>query len=303
MAKQIRKGDSGPDVSTLQTILNSLGYKCGTVDGIFGSKTDAAIRSFQSDHNLTSDGIVGTKTWSALNSNSSTNIKTITNQHGDTFAVLGDADNMSEGDALVFPGEYTINQIQSKLDSAYKKAPDIIQDRAKRVRYLINSSMEKMKKMYITEGKIITSSNIEYPKKEIKSITYKETTRPTEPRKTTKANTSTSTNVTRNRSILRYGDSGADVRELQQQLKDLMYYLGAVDGVFGKLTTEAVMRIQDAAKLKVDGIVGSKTRAAIQLRLERLANLKSSNNNRKPDLKTIRANTVSDRYTNVVVPY
>lgn len=59
-------GSSGSDVKKLQTLLNNNGYKLD-VDGQFGSKTQAAVRDYQSKNKLAVDGIVGTNTWGALN--------------------------------------------------------------------------------------------------------------------------------------------------------------------------------------------------------------------------------------------
>ncbi len=56
----------GEDVRALQVDLNTLGYGCGEADGIFGSKTDAAARAFQRDHDLEVDGVVGERTRAAL---------------------------------------------------------------------------------------------------------------------------------------------------------------------------------------------------------------------------------------------
>lgn len=67
MATTIRKGSRGDDVKTAQTILNSAGFNSGTVDGIFGSKTDAATRAYQAARGLIVDGVIGIKTWAALN--------------------------------------------------------------------------------------------------------------------------------------------------------------------------------------------------------------------------------------------
>ena len=61
----LRKGDRGDEVKTLQEALNTNGYQL-TVDGAFGSKTENAVKDFQSKHKLTADGIVGPKTWEAL---------------------------------------------------------------------------------------------------------------------------------------------------------------------------------------------------------------------------------------------
>jgi peptidoglycan hydrolase-like protein with peptidoglycan-binding domain len=64
----LRKGSQGKDVKYLQDILNSLGYSV-IADGIFGTKTEAAVKKFQKDNGLVVDGIVGAKTWAALHQN------------------------------------------------------------------------------------------------------------------------------------------------------------------------------------------------------------------------------------------
>lgn len=62
----LKMGSSGTQVRTLQTKLNNWGYDAGTVDGIFGSKTQAAVKRFQQKNGLVVDGIVGAKTAAAL---------------------------------------------------------------------------------------------------------------------------------------------------------------------------------------------------------------------------------------------
>lgn len=62
----LRKGNKGNHVGYLQEKLNALGYNCGKVDKIFGSKTLEAVKAFQKAHNLVVDGVVGSKTWAKL---------------------------------------------------------------------------------------------------------------------------------------------------------------------------------------------------------------------------------------------
>lgn len=64
--RTLRKGMEGEDVKELQTLLVDIGFAVGTIDGIFGSKTDSAVREYQRSRNLMVDGIVGTDTWAAL---------------------------------------------------------------------------------------------------------------------------------------------------------------------------------------------------------------------------------------------
>ena len=63
--------------------------------------------------------------------------------------------------------------------------------------------------------------------------------------------------------ICRQGSTGNEVRTVQQKLKNWGYYSGAVDGIFGPKTKEAVMYFQRKNGLVADGIVGAKTLAAL----------------------------------------
>ena len=62
----LRKGARGTAVADLQRRLAAAGFSAGAVDGIFGSLTDAAVRSFQGARRLMVDGVVGPQTWGAL---------------------------------------------------------------------------------------------------------------------------------------------------------------------------------------------------------------------------------------------
>ncbi|MGL5751769.1 MAG: peptidoglycan-binding domain-containing protein [Paraclostridium sp.] len=56
----------GDDVRAVQNKLSELGHNPGTIDGYFGSNSDAAVRRFQKSEGLSIDGSVGPATWSKL---------------------------------------------------------------------------------------------------------------------------------------------------------------------------------------------------------------------------------------------
>ncbi|MFG1610914.1 peptidoglycan-binding protein [Actinoplanes sp. NPDC049265] len=74
------------------------------------------------------------------------------------------------------------------------------------------------------------------------------TTKPTKPAKDDK---------------LRNGAKGDEVKALQQRLTELGYWNGTADGKFGGTTTQAVYALQKAAGLGRDGVVGTKTKKAL----------------------------------------
>ncbi|WRH68421.1 MAG: peptidoglycan-binding protein [Planktothrix sp. GU0601_MAG3] len=61
------------------------------------------------------------------------------------------------------------------------------------------------------------------------------------------------------------GDSGNQVRQVQQRLQELGYFNANATGNFGSLTKDAVIRFQRDAGLSADGIVGPQTLAALGL--------------------------------------
>ena len=58
-----RRGDRNTYVLILQDALNALGYPAGGLDGIFGSRTETALKGAQRSLGLTADGVCGCASW------------------------------------------------------------------------------------------------------------------------------------------------------------------------------------------------------------------------------------------------
>ncbi|KYZ75078.1 glycoside hydrolase [Anaerosporomusa subterranea] len=63
---------------------------------------------------------------------------------------------------------------------------------------------------------------------------------------------------------LKPGDSGSEVRILQEQLQKMQYEISEVDGVYGIQTQQAVEQYQMSVGLEVDDIVGAETWEALR---------------------------------------
>ncbi len=62
---EVKNGNNRHPVRTLQYLLRARGHSV-TVDGVFGPRTEAAVKAFQTSHGLVANGIVGPETWAAL---------------------------------------------------------------------------------------------------------------------------------------------------------------------------------------------------------------------------------------------
>lgn len=70
-AASYKRGSSGSVVTQIQTKLKNWGYYKYEVDGVYGSRTEAAVKAFQQKNGLTADGVAGSSTLAALGISSS----------------------------------------------------------------------------------------------------------------------------------------------------------------------------------------------------------------------------------------
>lgn len=111
-------GSQGEEVRQIQTKLKRWGYYNGSVDGIYGSKTLSAVKSFQKKNGLTVDGIAGTKTLNAMGITSSSNSSGTTSNSSNvnllSHLIYGEARGESYiGQVAV--GAVIMNRVKSSL--------------------------------------------------------------------------------------------------------------------------------------------------------------------------------------------
>lgn len=61
-----QRGSTGSVVKQIQTRLKNWGYYSGSVDGVYGSATESAVKAFQRKNGLTADGKAGPQTLKAM---------------------------------------------------------------------------------------------------------------------------------------------------------------------------------------------------------------------------------------------
>jgi len=128
-----RLGSRGTEVMKLQAVLKKIGYDPGPIDGIFGSQTKSAVRTFQRDNGLTPDGIIGAVTYGVLEK-FILGYDTYTIRPGDTLYNIArnhytqvnkiiaanpgiNPNNLTPGTTITVP--YGINVVDTNIDYTY----------------------------------------------------------------------------------------------------------------------------------------------------------------------------------------
>ena len=84
-----------------------------------------------------------------------------------------------------------------------------------------------------------------------------------------------------------WGSRGEQVSKVQRKLRQWGYYDGAVDGVFGQETYDAVVRFQRKNGLTADGVIGSATAEAMGLSVGTAAAVSSTASSYQSDVELL----------------
>ncbi len=228
----LKSGSQGTAVRKLQVRLSELGYYNGGADGVFGTTTETAVKSFQRNNKLSADGQAGEQTQKKLYSDSASMAPRPV-ATADPNAVRSLKIGMEGNDV------YSVQQRLIELRYLSGVADGVFgpETLAALTAFQQNNNL--------TPDGVAGASTVKKLNGNAKAASNKPTATAT-PKPGTYA-------------ALREGDAGEYVYSLQERLYDLGYYTGRIDGRFGAGTTTAVSTFQAANNLTVDGIAGSNT--------------------------------------------
>ena len=251
----LKQGSSGPEVSQLQTRLKELEYYTGSVDGKFGGATVNALRAFQSANNLTADGVAGPSTLNAIYGFSAIKASASGNS-----GITTQTSNPATKATPKATAKATTAPIVSGRTDIYLRLGDsggqvkTMQNRLIVLGYLSGTADGNFQEATQAAVAAFQKNN---------SLYNDGIAGPDTLSRLYSSSAKKSNSVVANLGALRRGMNGGSVRSLQQQLKNLGFYNGSVDGDFGAGTESAVIAFQSARGLTADGVAGTSTMNAL----------------------------------------
>jgi len=214
-----------PEIASLQQLLARRGFNPGAIDGVMGPATREAIVAAQTFYKLEADGVVGSSTLAALQS-----------------------DTYESGSVQTLPTDYKTPD-EHKSSDAVKNVQQLLSDRG-----FYGGAIDGIKGPMTQEAIILAQKTYGLiPDGIAGSLTIAALEADTNPQKVQIAETQPNTNVSDN-----------SIKQGQTLLSNLGFYDGAIDGIQGSRTTEAIKKAQAFYGLPVDGVLGSQTLAALQ---------------------------------------
>lgn len=226
----LKAGMNGNAVRTLQKNLRTLGYYNGSVDGDYGSGTQAAVSAFQSANGLKADGVAGKATLNAIQNVLS----------GGTTASGSKADPDVYGLTASSGGYTSLSASSGKRDDV-TALQSVLQANGYYNGTVDGSygggTSDAVKKYQRAAGLRVTGVAGPCTQR----LLYN------------------SAGETGSYSKLQMGSSGSAVKRLQYALYELKYYDGDITGTYDNKTENAVMAFQEVNGLFIDGIAGQDT--------------------------------------------
>ena len=241
---KLEYGSQGDRVKLLQQALSDLGFFLGTVDGRFGTATQKAVVDFQQANALDADGKAGPKTLQKIEQ-----------------LLDGDTDAPTPAPTAA-PGGTPSRTLRKGSQGEDVKT---VQTRLKELGYYTGSVDGKYGTGTIAAVTAFQTQNGLSADGVAGSGTYKvlfsNSAKPaaSAPTATPSPTPSPTPGYYVPTRTLRDGDSGEDVKSVQNRLKALGYYTGTVDGKYGTGTIAAVTAFQTQNGLTSDGVAGSGT--------------------------------------------
>ena len=239
----LQKGDTGDAVFKLEEALAMQGFFDAWPDSTYDDATINGVKAFQEAHGLKADGIAGDETQSRIFSTLSgdTQGEGVTDSTSDMPATLRDLSLNKQGnDVTSLQARLTeLGYYTGRISGSYGKLTKAAVEAFQRANGLTADGIAGVR----TQTKLYSTGAV--------------------PASAVSTGGTTVTDATGSAGVsyttLKAGMSGDAVKLMQQKLKDLGYYGGAVTGSFGNVTWEAVRAFQRANGLTADGVAGQKT--------------------------------------------
>lgn len=260
LAQTVKLGDRSPQVRFIQQRLRQLRYLNQSADGVFGSATRDAVIRFQRDSGLNPDGIVGSETESALFAEFGQGRRVVSQNFSIPGRVLQRGDRgqaVSDLQQRLRELGFFNGQITGVFGSATQEAVSRFQVANNLAADGIVGSQTRAALFGTTTSQYYSDNSLTIPPPPPLSGDFSGDF--SEDFADERLSQTPSTR------ILRFGDRGTDVRDLQQELRQRGFNPGPIDGVYGSQTAIAVRQFQRARGLFPDGVAGQETLTALGL--------------------------------------
>lgn len=227
----LASGHTGYAVKALQSRLKELGYYKKAVDGQYGAGTVSAVKAYQKAQKLTQTGKADSRTQRMLFSPSSVPASTATPAP-------------SSGTGYPF-ATYTLAAVNLRKSASTSSLRLLTVPKGAEIS-VSSVSNEFVKAVYNGKTGYIAIDYVHLPDQYL-------------PGKTLKPDAAAQQKYTG----MMAGAQGKEVYVLQEALKELGFYTGASDGIFGASTTAALKAFQKKNSLKQDGIASAEIQQLI----------------------------------------